>query len=437
MLLVMALIYLLFSEQMHKDFYQQLHERTEFAAQVYLKADEISSKALAKIKKKFIISLPQELIQFYDSTGALAFIKEGGSNWRDAIIKKVREQKYIEYTQNGKQTVGIYYEDNQGNFVILAEAKDIHGKERQETLLGIMAVLFLVQILIQYIAGNWFAKNTLMPIQKINEQVQKISATDLHLRVTSNYENDEFGVLATNFNDLLTRLEHSFELQRKFVANASHELKTPITNMMGEIEVVLIRERDNEEYKNTLHSVLAEIEHLHSIIQNFLMLANEENDRTKQSAEPLRLDELLWELKESFALEAHHLLRIEMGDLPDDENALYIKGNKTLLLLAISNIIRNGFKFSDDKPLTCHLSAKDDNINLSISDNGIGMSPEIMKDIFEPFYRAPQAGNYPGHGMGLYITRKIITLFGGSITVQSEAGRGSTFNIYFTKTTQV
>jgi signal transduction histidine kinase len=431
MLLVMALIYLLFQKQTSKDFYRELHERTEIAAQVFLEADETSPAVQKRIKEKFTISLPKETIRFYDSSGREVFLTQKGRSWGSKTINKVRKEKYLEYGKNGKQVIGINYEDNQGDFVILAEAEDVYGKEHQRSLLEILAILFVAQVLVQFLAGRWFAKRSLTPVQKINEQVLKISATDLHLRVTGNEERDELGVLVANFNDLLSRLEHSFDLQKKFVVNASHELKTPITNMMGEIEVALQKDRSSEEYKSTLNSALAEVEHLHNIIQNFLLLANEDNAMVLQSAIPFRLDELIWELKDSFKMEANQVLLVEMNISSLEENALYINGNKTLLLLAFSNIIRNGFKFSDGRPVTCLLSLEANEICISISDTGIGIDAKELKDIFEPFYRTSQAGIFPGQGMGLFIAQKIIHLFNGKISVRSKPGEGSVFNISF------
>ncbi len=112
MLLVMTFIYLLFSNITKNDFYQALHERTEVAAQLYLEADEISESALEKIKKKYLVSLPGEVIRVYDSTGKLSFINQNTQNWSPGIINKARQEKYIAYQEDRKQVVGIDYEDN-------------------------------------------------------------------------------------------------------------------------------------------------------------------------------------------------------------------------------------------------------------------------------------------------------------------------------------
>ena len=428
MLLIMTFIYLLFSNITKNDFYQALHERTEVAAEVYLEADEISPAALEKFKEKFVVTLPHEVIRMYDTTDQVSFIKDNNQNWSKEIIDEVRQKKYLAYQDKENQVVGIYYYDNQGNFVILASAEDIDGKQRKKNLLQIMSVLFGVQLLIQIIAGKLFAGNALNPIKKINIQVQKISATDLHLRVDTDNEKDEIGTLAANFNGLLERLEKSFDLQKMFVANVSHELKTPITNIIGEVEVAVSKERTSADYRNTLQSVLVEADRLNGIIRNFLLLANSENDIAGH-VEMVRFDELLWEIKEIFNREPGAILDIQMPELPDDSTRLYVKTNKTLLTLAITNIIQNALKFSSGKPVVCSMHFTLNDIIISIIDKGIGIDDETLPHIFEPFYRSANVNTYQGHGIGLYIAKKIVELLGGNITVQSHPRDGSTFNI--------
>ena len=430
MLIIMGFIYLLFSNFTKNDFYKALHERTEVTAQLYLEADEISPASLNKIKERFVNTLPAEVIRVYDSTDELTFVKENNQNWSKQVINEVRQKKYLAYEENGKQIVGISYDDNQGTFVILASAVDVYGQQRKKNLLQIMAALFVAQLLVQFVAGRWLAQNALHPIQKVNEQVQKISATDLHLRVQTENEKDELGILAANFNGLLERIEKSFDLQKMFVANVSHELKTPITNIVGEIEVAMSKERTPAEYNKTFQSVLVEADRLHDIVINFLMLATAENDVARQQTEPVRLDELMWEVQEMYA---EGQVQVQMAGLPEDENRLYIKTNKTLLLLALTNIIQNGLKFSSGQPVVCGLRFSDGVINISIADRGIGISADALPNIFEPFYRSSNAATYQGHGIGLYIAKKIIDLLGGSIGAQSEAGRGTVFNINFTQ----
>ena len=430
----MVFIYLLFSNLARNNFYRSLHERTIVAAQLYLEADEISASSLQKIKEKFVVTLPQEIIRVYDSTDQQSFAHDKEGNWGKNIIDQVRQKKYMAYRENDRQVVGIYYEDNQGNFVILASAVDVEGQKQRKNLLEIMAALFGIQILIQFAAGRWFAQRALLPVQLVNAQVQKISATDLHLRVDTNNEKDELGLLAANFNNLLDRLEKSFDLQKMFVANASHELKTPVTNMIGEIEVAVSLDRTEAEYKQTLQSVLAEAERLHSIIRNFLMLTSAENNIAMQAMEPVRFDELLWEVRENFSRQQGAIIDVRLDELPDDEGRLYVKTNKTLLIHVIGNIIQNAIKFSAGQPVICSLHFTEDSISIRVSDKGVGIDAASLQNIFEPFFRSADTDQFEGHGIGLYIAKKIIELLGGDITVRSSPGAGSIFNIAFSQT---
>lgn len=431
MLVIMVFIYLLFARITRNDFYNSLHDRTVVAAQLYLEADEISSNSLYKIKEKFINTLPDETIQVYDSTNKISFSKDTAAGWSEDVINEVRKRKYLAYRKGEKQVVGIYYEDNQGNFVIIASATDLYGKERKYKLLEILAALFGIQTLIQFAASRWFAQRALAPVQRFNAQVQKISATDLHLRLNTGSAADEFGTLAANFNNLLDRLEESFDLQKMFVANASHELKTPVTNIIGEIEVALINDRTNSDYRQNLQSVLFEAERLKNIIASFLLLANAETNGTERLAEPVRLDELLWDLHDEFSAQQGAQIKMQFSELPSDPMLLCIFGNKAMLTLAIRNVIQNAIKFSNGKSVTCGLKLESGAVVVSITDQGIGMGPEVLRNVFEPFFRAHTADEYPGHGIGLYIANKIVCLSGGSIEVTSQPGEGSVFNIIF------
>ncbi len=243
-------------------------------------------------------------------------------------------------------------------------------------------------------------------------------------------EKDELGRLAANFNNLLERLERSFGLQKMFMANASHELRTPVTNIIGEIEVAVSKDRTAADYKKTLQSVLAETDRLNTIIRNFLVLANAENKAATLETDLIRFDELLWELKDAFNRQ-NAVLHIVLDNLPEDEKRLYRKTNKTLLSLALSNIIQNGIKFSNAAPVTCSLHFSAGSIIISVADQGIGMDADTVQNIFEPFYRRTGEHSYQGHGIGLYIAQETITLLGGSINVKSSPGEGSVFNIVF------
>lgn len=430
MLLVMVTVYFLFRQSSIDDFYRELQERARIAAEVYLEADEISTDALQRIHDQFIASLPGEVIRIYDNNNQPVFIPAPNRNWPVPIINLVRKQSSILYTNGQRQEAGIRYDDNQGSFVVLVSAEDIPGHTRLQQLLKILTGIFLGQLIIQFFLGKWFAGKTIRPVKRVNDQVTNITANDLHLRVHAEDKKDEFNTLAVNFNLLLDRLEHAFDVQKMFVANASHELKTPLTSIIGEIEVLLARQRTANEYRAALESTLADAERLQSIVDNLLQLSSPASDMT---ATKIRLDLWLENSITEFRRESVSPIQIQPALIPDPEKMLCIEGNAALLQIALHNILRNAVKFSDGQAVDVQLSLHYGQINIAVTDRGTGIAAENIRSIFEPFYRGDHSTRYKGHGIGLYIASRIIENHGGSISVVSTPGQGSTFNIRFAR----
>lgn len=430
LLLVVIAINVLYAKHTREDFFTALKERAIVTAQVYLEADEISDSSLNRFKEKYLNTLPAEIIRVYDSADDPTFINDSGYRFGADTINYVRQTRYAEFLQGEKATVGIRYDDNQGSFVILVSALDKVGKAHQQTLLRSTLVIYSLELLILFFAGRWFAKQALLPVRNINDQMRRITATDLHLRMNEGRGKDEISELAVNFNSLLQRLETAFEGQRTFVANASHELRTPLTSMIGEIEVLNAQPRSLDECKDVLNSVLTEAEKLSNVINGLLQLAGAENSLSTQTVDDVRLDETLWDLQAQ-AEKHNQVLNVHLQSLPDDASRLCVKAAKHLLMLALSNVIRNAFKFSNNAAVDCWLNYTSDGLCLSVKDNGIGMAEEDKAKAFDAFYRAAAATPFEGHGLGLFMTKKIIELYGGSVAAQSVQGKGTTINIFF------
>ena len=339
----------------------------------------------------------------------------------------------MEFSEGDRRTVGIYYNDNQGDFVILVSAEDIHGRHRVADLIEIMLVMVACLSAALFFIGRWFAKKSLEPIDDMVTQVQQVRASNLSLRINEGNGKDEISALAKNFNKLLKHLENAFELQQTFVINASHELRTPVTSIMGELEVTLNKQRTQQEYEQVLRAVLTDAERLNETITGLLELAQVDMIYTQAILCPGAVDELVWELADYWNSKAGKgLFIINIVNLPDDHDKLLIPANKALLTIALNNIIGNGYKFSNNQPVRCDLDAGDSQISITITDSGIGIPVGETDKVFRSFYRATNVKDYYGNGIGLYITAKIINLFNGTIEAGSNSGNGTSFVINFT-----
>jgi signal transduction histidine kinase len=437
LLVALSVIFITFNSFAKSDFYGHLMDRAKVAAQLYLEADEISPDSLNRVRERYLKQLPGEVTRIYNDNNAASFIKDRQQYWNSDVINLVRKRKEIEFAEGNRQTVGIYYNDNQGNFVILTSAPDIQGHRRIDDLVEIMLVMFALVITGLFFIGRWFAKKALEPLDDVVGQVKLVHAGNLNFRVGEGNGKDEISVLAQNFNRLLKHLENAFEMQQTYVANASHELKTPVTSIIGEIEVALNKARSNEEYERVLRSVLIDAEDLNETIAGLMELAQVDMGYTQAALDMVAIDDLIWELADYWTNKlGKGLFAVSVKHLPADPEKLQVPANKALLIIAFNNIISNAYKFSDNRRVQCGLYADSSQISITIMDSGIGIPVEEQERVFESFYRGTNVKDYQGSGIGLYITGKIINLYNGNIAIKSEPGKGTSIHIHFSTVKQ-
>ncbi|TFF36363.1 HAMP domain-containing sensor histidine kinase [Mucilaginibacter psychrotolerans] len=434
LLLVLIAVYVAVFSFFNTDFYNRLRERSRLASQFYLKADELATDSLVRVQQKYLEKLPDEVIRVYDDYNLSAFNTKNNVYWTKEIIEQVRRDGSIEYEEGRRKVVGEYYKDNQGNFVILVSAVDTNLEHRTWVLAKITGVLFLIFGTCLFFAGRVFAQRALSPVDKIIAQINNIQASNLHLRVDQVNSRDEIAELVNNFNRLLEHLQNAFELQQTFVANASHELRTPLTSIMGEVDVALTKKRNIVEYERVLRSIANDGGRLQETITSLMELAQVDLNYTRAALTPVRADELIWELEEYWASKkGPGMLKIQLSALPEDEEQLTLPAHKSMLYIALNNIIDNAFKYSGGNQVTLSFRADVARIRIAITDKGQGISAEDAEKIFLPFFRVNKDKSISGSGIGLYIASKIVELFKGTIRVQSELGQGSTFIVDFLK----
>ena len=426
LLVVLCVVYLTFMEFLKADFFARLTDRTMVTAKLYLEADEISKDALIKVRQTYLQKLNGEITRIYDYKDQATFIDDSSQYWTRMTIEQVRKQKHLEYSDGEMQVVGIYYKDNQGDFVVLASAIDQGSQKRLSKLLKIMVFVFVAISLAVLLLSRWIAAKMLKPLKKFMLEVQQIDHKNMEFRVEESSTKDEINLIAKSFNHLMNELEQAFILQKTFVANASHELRTPVTRMMMAAELTLSKDRDVNTYQKVIHSVIEDAEKMDSIITGLLALAKMDMELINSQLSPIHLNKLL--LKIQIDWKQHKYLNIDFLN-HSDENDSIVFANETLLRIALDNIFSNGFKFSNNRKVNCRLEKLDENFVVKITDQGPGI-PLLQKgEVFKPFYTRSTEVGQKGEGMGLYMAQKIITLFKGKIEILSSNENKSTFII--------
>ena len=276
------------------------------------------------------------------------------------------------------------------------------------------------------IGGYWLTGQALAPIEKIRRQAASIRARDLSKRLDWTTPEDEVGRLARTFNEMLDRLEESFQRQRRFTGDASHELRTPLAVIRGEIEVALERPRTPAEYVETLESVGVEAQRMSRLVNELLLLARADADELQLEFEKVDLAELLRLLVDQMQRQAQEAGVSLTADLP---LSLTIPGDRDRLLELFINLIENTLLYAPGSQVDVQVQSFGENVEVTITDSGPGIPEADLPHIFDRFYRVDRVRERSsrGSGLGLAIAQEIARAHGGLISVQSEPGKGTTF----------
>lgn len=310
-----------------------------------------------------------------------------------------------------------------------AAAYDGYGYNNLYELQQTLLILFVVGLTLLFLTGYFLARASLKPIRDIVKEAESITAQHIHKRLPVKNEKDELGELSTTFNALLERLEISFNSQKMFVSNVSHEMRTPLAALMAELDLALQKERTGEQYRQAMQNVLQDARRMNKLIDGLLNLAKADYQKEQIKMQEIRLDELLLDVRE-FILRAHPEYHIDLlfeQEEADDDRLITVMGNLYLLNIAFSNLIENNCKYSDNKSSFIQISYWDKHTVIRLSDSGIGMSDTDKAHLFTLFYRGTQENVTEGHGIGMALSQKIIHLHQGTISVHSEEGKGTTF----------
>lgn len=295
--------------------------------------------------------------------------------------------------------------------------KQAINQTRENDLKQIQKILYLsslVIVVLSFGSGYFIAEWMLRPLKKINQTTKEINAQNLDRKIEHEDTGDEISEMINNINDMIARLNNSFSLQKQFVENASHELKTPLAIMKINLDLAQL----NQE-KSYLETALKSTKLMDKLIEDLLLLSLADRDI---KLEDIKLKEIIQEAVNQLKIVAENknlILKFE-----SDNNNQIIKGNKALLQRAFMNLIENAINYSKEKgEITVKLK---ENI-IKIVDNGIGIPQDKLDKVFERFYRVDKSRSRKsgGTGLGLAITKKIIDLHKGKISINSVLNLGT------------
>ncbi|MCB9306361.1 MAG: HAMP domain-containing histidine kinase [Lewinellaceae bacterium] len=432
---VLYAVYFLFKKNTEESFFQGLESKAEMTAQTALR----NPSALSPLPRLWIApdndTLPyRDNISVFDDAYERIFAVHADAppvsvkNLQDIYTE--RETRFRHFNLHALGRVINTFDGRP--YVVVVEGycdpSDLNN------LRNILVISFILGMGLMAASGWYFSGQALAPVSRIINEVDNMQPSNLSHRVETGNNRDELARLAETFNRLLDRVEQAFRMQRMFLSNVSHELKNPLTAVRAQLDVTLQRNRDPEEYRQALISVLDDVRSMSDIEEKLLQLARIYNDPSEIPFTRVRLDELIWSAKEQLQKRRKdYKIGLDFGEMPESESILYVQANEALLRTALLNLMDNGCKYSPDHRVQVRARFSADGAHaIEVSDNGPGIPKEEIPLIFEPFFRSARHRRIKGTGIGLSLVKSILNLHKISLSVESPDRGGTVFRMVFT-----
>ena len=414
--------------------YHFLEQNTRLSIQnnLYHKAVYINNQILVNNQEEEFLNSKE--LESFD----MAIVKEGkiiqrkGSVDFDFLIKFIDDRKSFFVFNRGESLDGLYILriKNPFNGAILFYEKDVNS-QINEKLEEIKDILFILEPILFFLLLFMVSKVTdkiLKSINKITKTANKIYVTDFSSKISQPKYDDEIKDLVDSFNQMIQRLKSGVQVLEQFNSDVSHELKTPLTVIKGEIELTLNKSRDEKYYIKTLKVIESETEQIQSIVDNLLLLTKYTKENIEQTFEELNIDSVLLSTIEKFNLQLKSKnIKLHIKEF----ESIVFCGNSILVSTVFSNLIDNAIKYSSNNTNIYVSLYKKNKIHFTIQDEGIGINQENLEKVQNRFYRVDESRNkkIKGFGLGLSIVKNSISLHDGSMEIKSEKDVGTTVEV--------
>lgn len=399
-----------------------------------LQKDASIDKLRAEVNETYTIEHPGDYLAVYAEDGELIY----RSKFLEAHPKMLLPAGQIREVRARNQKLAgrhfrFLYETLAVNGHVFTVEMGLPSDDAVQTLHRFRSYLLMFAPLLLLVAagvGYWMGRRALSPVDALVRTAREVSGANLSSRLQKLETGDELQRLSDTLNEMLDRIEKSFLRVTQFTADASHELRTPVSLIRTEAELTLRRSRGEVEYKESLRHILLEAERTTVLIEQLLTLARADSGRETLHMQPVDLHQTLSGIVDSWQQVA--TIRNLQFSAEIDKDDVFVMGDETMLRRLIDILLDNAFQYTPSPgSVSLRLEPREDAIAIAVQDSGVGIAKEEQGKIFERFYRVDQARNRArgGTGLGLAIAHWIVTQHHGSIRVESQPEKGTTFRV--------
>ena len=426
-MLTALLVYLGFYHTSERIIFDELRKAGSLAATFYLEEDELPTHDHQRIRHEFAAEVAGTDVKIYNTQNQLTYANgQLNTSISSKTLHKIRQHKQLDFKSGDYYYYGLLYTDNQGDFVVVVCTDNGFFATQGNQLLLIMGGALLLGLLIILITSFWLSRRAYRPVAHVIHQVNALDADTLNKPLALPDTKDELYQLVHTFNGLLKRLSETFVTQKNFINYVSHEFKTPLAAITGNLEVFAQQDRTPEEYRKLTPKLLGLVTQIEQLLDNLMLLAGLRKSSPQTKA--FRIDELLWTVLDRVYLRwpiAKSLISVRLD--VQHASALSVRGNSGQLEIALFNIIENAVKYSRDKPVEIVLASEQQGkgICMTVQDRGKGIPAQELPLIHQPFYRGSNVADTAGSGIGLSLAILICKQLGISLDIHSEERRGT------------
>lgn len=426
-LIVSTIIYFSFYTEMEKKEIKSLQNKTLLASIYYLEKDELPVLEHNNVQSQLIKTISRKNILIVDQNN-----KKYNGNMADnkeitqQFIENIRSNKTDFFASKDFFYNGIFYHDNQGDFVVITRESKQEFNEQMQSLLQILISVSLVGLIFIYLFSNFLGVIAYEPITKIIEQIKERDAKNFTEPLKLNKSYAEIEDLIKTYNHFIDRMAQTFNVQKNFIDYVSHELRTPITALLGTLEVTNHKKRTLEEYENVIVQLKQYTNDLQETLDQMMLLSGA---KTSFEFNQIRIDEVVWQVIENAIL--YHQARINVDLQVENNQLLTIQGNEKLLEVALNNLVSNAIKYSNNQSILVQFLEINHRLQIHISDLGIGILETDIKQIKQNFFRGKNTQDFQGKGIGLSMANIILTLHQIDIEIVPNKPKGTIVKLIF------
>ncbi len=431
---VLLIVYTLFSDYRQGDFYSRLINKADQISFEIEKHYKSSNALITDVDVQTTYKLVNERVAVIDINRKKVF-QTSHSNPIELTVKQLEALSTSQpfYISNNEiETVAKLFKQGAAHFIVIVSAEDFYGNSKIEYLKVLFYWTFSIGFILLWFFSYQLSRRALVPMDRLREKVQEITFQNLNNPIQFENKKDEISALASAFNHMLERIDKAYKRQREFTGNASHELRTPIARIGTQVENLLNEKSVDNQLKNSLRSIHEDVYHLSDVVTSLLILSRLDEGVKTDNFKPIRIDEIIFDVTDKLVkIWPDFKLQFEIENKTNEELILDVKGDETLLKIAMTNLLKNAYTYSDNHQVKVTYILTGNTQIVQVFNSGEVPAFKDNSPMFQAFSRGTNSYDKPGSGLGLRIIQRILSYHQASISFNSPGQNQNLFEVNF------